>query len=109
MLTVFDVLKIIRINHDQLDTHQVVMTQRDGKPNSVLTDLLTDVVTKTRMFVDLEQIHSSSELITTLREVTPLPEEVLTEYEKILGQPVVTINFATRKGLVELVYDEYAY
>lgn len=109
MLTVFDALKMIQINHQPMDTHQVVMTDPEGKPNSILTDLLTDVVTKTRMFVELELIATSKELIENLKAVTPLPADVLSEYMKILDQPVITINFAPQKQLVELVYDEYSH
>ncbi|KRK40151.1 hypothetical protein FC07_GL001352 [Loigolactobacillus bifermentans DSM 20003] len=109
MLTVFDALKMIQVNHQPLDTHQVVMTDPEGKPNSILTDLLTDVVTKTRMFVEMDLIYTSDELIENLQAVTPLPVDVLSEYTKILDQPIVTINVAPQKQLVELVYDEYSH
>ncbi|ATO42748.1 hypothetical protein AB0Y04_11935 [Loigolactobacillus coryniformis] len=109
MMTVFDVLKMVTINHMPVDVQQIVMTDTDGKPNSVLTDLLNDVLGKVRIFIDLQEMTGVSQLVNELKMFTPLPTDVLDEYTKILEQPVSSINFAPRKQQIELVYDEYTY
>ncbi|GAF38443.1 hypothetical protein JCM14202_253 [Agrilactobacillus composti DSM 18527 = JCM 14202] len=105
-MRVFDVLKLVTVNHGELPVQQVIMTDPSGKPNSVLTDLLHDVLNKTQLFVDLKEVNDSADIIDTLHNVTPLPDDVLDEYDKILTQEVIGLNFATRKSEIELVYDE---
>ncbi|MFL2029468.1 hypothetical protein [Loigolactobacillus zhaoyuanensis] len=109
MITVFDVLKMVTIDHTPVDVQQLVMTDTAGKPNSILTDLLNDVLGKIRIFIDLQEITGINQLVNELKMFTPLPVDVLDEYEKILAQPVSSINFAPRKQQIELVYDEYTY
>ncbi|MFC6169709.1 hypothetical protein [Loigolactobacillus jiayinensis] len=109
MMTVFDVLKMVTINHMPVDVQQIVMTDTNGKPNSVLTDLLNDVLGKIRIFIDLQEISEVDQLVDELKMFTPLPIDVLDEYSKMLAQPVSSINFAPRKQQIELVYDEYTY
>ncbi|WP_407929168.1 hypothetical protein ACNAN0_11795 [Agrilactobacillus fermenti] len=105
-MRVFDVLKLVTVNHGEIPTQQVVMTDTTGKPSGVLTDLLRDVLTKTRLFVNLKDMADASDVIDVLHNSTPLPDDVLEEYEKILTQEISSINFATRKDTIELVYDE---
>ncbi|MFD1317481.1 hypothetical protein [Loigolactobacillus zhaoyuanensis] len=109
MITVFDVLKMVTIDHTPVDVQQLVMTDTAGKPNSILTDLLNDVLGKIRIFIDLQEITGINQLVNELKMFTPLPVDVLDEYEKILAQPVSSINFTPRKQQIELVYDEYTY
>ncbi|WP_057873463.1 hypothetical protein [Loigolactobacillus rennini] len=106
MITVFDVLKMVTINHVPVDVQQIVMTDKTGKPNSVLTDLLSDVLGKIRIFIDLQTMTTTTQVIDELHQFTPLPADVLDEYQKILQQPISSINFAPHKSQIELVYDE---
>lgn len=105
-MRVFDVLKLVKVNHGDIYIQQIVITDDVGKPNSILTDLLRDVLSKIQMFVDLDSVHDIAEVIDILHSFTPLPDDVLDEYEKILTQEISTINFATKKHEIELVYDE---
>ncbi|HJE15112.1 MAG TPA: hypothetical protein K8W17_03440 [Lapidilactobacillus dextrinicus] len=106
-MNVFQVLKFITINHQGIAPDQVALTDLNGKPNAVMTDLLHDILTKVYLFVDLENIENTSEMIAKLSAVTPLPEDVLDEYQKALDQTVYQVNFATKKELVEIVYDDF--
>ncbi|MFD1671953.1 hypothetical protein ACFQ5M_07595 [Agrilactobacillus yilanensis] len=105
-MRVFDVLKVVKVNHGDVYVQQILMTDAAGKPNSVLTDLLRDVLSKIQMFVNLDEVHDVDEVIDILHSFTPLPDDVLDEYDKVLTQEVSAINFATRKHEIELVYDE---
>ena len=40
MISVFDVVRISRIDHTVVNSHQLVITDENGKPNGLLTDLL---------------------------------------------------------------------
>lgn len=103
-LSVFDIIKITQLNHDYFPANKLVMTDVEGKPNSLLTDLLRDVVTKIEILLDFDQFNQAKQVITKLKEVTPLPEDVLGEYEKILNQPVIGINFVSKRQELEIVY-----
>ena len=43
MDNLFDVLQMVRFNHLAFDSSQVVITDVEGKPNGILTDLFRDV------------------------------------------------------------------
>ncbi|MFC6314670.1 MULTISPECIES: hypothetical protein [Lapidilactobacillus] len=106
-MNVFQILKFITVNHRSLAPEQVVLTDLNGKPNAVMTDLLHDILTKIYLFVDLGAVNDPHEVITKLAVVTPLPHDVLDEYQKALEQSVYQVNFATKKQLVEIVYDDF--
>ena len=80
------------------------MTDVEGKPNSLLTDLLRDVVTKIEIFFDFDEIDRSDQVIEAFREGTPLPEDVIEEYQKILNQPISGINFVSKRQQLEIIY-----
>lgn len=103
-MSVFDIIKITRLNHNYFSSSQLVMSDMEGKPNSLLTDLLRDVMTKMEILLDLDAMNQPSQVIETLKEGTPLPEDVLEEYEKILTQPVAYINFVSKRNQLEIVY-----
>ncbi|GAK48628.1 hypothetical protein LOSG293_420140 [Secundilactobacillus oryzae JCM 18671] len=103
MNTLFDVLKMVTVDHHRLVSNNLIVTNVDGKPNAILTELLGDVVSKIRLFIDFSLVDSADALIDELEAHTPLPDEVLNEYQKILKEPLLGINFAERKGEIELV------
>lgn len=103
-MSVFDIIKITQLNHEYFPANKLVMTDLEGKPNSLLTDLLRDVVTKIAILLDFDQFHQPNEVILKLKAVTPLPSDVLAEYEKILNQPVVGINFVSKRQELEIIY-----
>ncbi|BDR57217.1 hypothetical protein [Xylocopilactobacillus apis] len=103
-MTVFDIIKITELDHDYFPSNKLVMTDLEGKPNSLLTDLLRDVVTKIEILLDFSEMNSSDEIISSLKKVTPLPDDVLDEYAKILNQPVRGINFASKRQELEIIY-----
>lgn len=105
MYTVFTMLKLISVNHRHISNSQVVVTDQDGKPNSLLTDLLRDVVNSINIFVDINDAYSVDDLLGALSDHTPLPDDVLDEYGKILAQEILGINFATRKGQIEFIFE----
>lgn len=106
-MNVFQVLKFITVNHKGIAPDQVALTDLNGKPNAVMTELLHDILTKIYLFVDLENVETTQEVILKLSAVTPLPDDVLDEYQKALEQTVYQVNFATKKELVEIVYDDF--
>lgn len=108
-MNVFQALKFITINHQNVSPDSVALTDLNGKPNAVMTDLLHDILTKIYLFVDLDSIEDVGEMIAKLARVTPLPQDVLDEYEKALEQAVYQVNFATKKNLVEIVYDDFVW
>ena len=95
---------MIQIDHQPLNHRQVVITDENGKPLSQLTDLLSDCLSKIDLFVDLPSTDTASDVIDDLHLLTPLPNDVLDEYQKVLDQPIQAINVALHKALVELVY-----
>ncbi|MFD1549395.1 hypothetical protein [Levilactobacillus fuyuanensis] len=103
MSTIFDVLKTVSVNHQEVESHQVVVTNVQGKPNSLLTDLLRDLIDNALLFVSLTDVNSAENLIAQLKTHTPLPDDVLAEYGKILGEPCDGLNFAPQKGQIELI------
>ncbi|MFC6261693.1 hypothetical protein [Levilactobacillus fujinensis] len=103
MQTVFDVLKFISVNHQEVESHQVLVTDAVGKPNGLLTDLLHDLINNALLFVTLRDVSSATELIEHLRTHTPLPADVLAEYAKILTEDCYGLNFAPQKGQIELI------
>ncbi|BDR59469.1 hypothetical protein [Xylocopilactobacillus apicola] len=103
-MSVFEIIKITKLNHEYFTADKLVMTDLEGKPNSLLTDLLRDVVTKIEILLDFEQLDSTQEVITALKGVTPLPDDVLDEYTKILDQSVVGVNFVSKRSELEIVY-----
>ncbi|KRM12407.1 hypothetical protein FD16_GL002402 [Paucilactobacillus suebicus DSM 5007 = KCTC 3549] len=98
-------LKLINVNHRHIRNSQVVVTDEAGKPNALLTDLLRDVINSINIFVNINDTYSVDELVDALTVHTPLPDDVLEEYEKILGQEILGINFATRKGQIEFILE----
>ncbi|GAT18223.1 MAG TPA: hypothetical protein DDW71_01355 [Lactobacillus sp.] len=103
MYNVFDVLKMITINHQGVDGAQLVVTDLEGKPNSLLTDLLRDTVGNMRLFIDMEKVDSPDDVLAELGATTPLPDDVLDEYSKILKERVAGLNFAPQKDTIELL------
>ncbi len=104
MYNVFDVLKMITINHQGVDGAQLVVTDLEGKPNSLLTDLLRDTVGNMRLFIDMEKVDSPDDVLAELGAyATPLPDDVLDEYGKILKERVAGLNFAPQKDTIELL------
>ncbi|KRM58734.1 hypothetical protein C5L31_001695 [Secundilactobacillus malefermentans] len=103
MNTLFDVLKMTTIDHQNLTINRILITDTEGKPNAILTELFHDVINKIRLFIDFSSVDSADSLIMELSVHTPLPDEVLSEYQKILTEPLLGINFAARKGEIELI------
>ncbi|MTV83100.1 hypothetical protein [Secundilactobacillus folii] len=103
MDSVFDILKMITVNHHTVDGGQLVVTDLEGKPNSLLTDLLRDTVGNMRLFIDLASVDSADDVLAKLGETTPLPDDVLDEYSKILKERVAGLNFAPQKSTIELL------
>ncbi|NLR10150.1 MULTISPECIES: hypothetical protein [unclassified Levilactobacillus] len=103
MQTIFDQLKTISVNHQEVESHQVVVTDETGKPNGLLTDLLRDLIDNALLFVSLADVQSGPDLISRLKTHTPLPDDVLAEYGKILGEGCYGLNFAPQKGQIELI------
>ncbi len=103
MDNLFDVLKMVSFNHLNFASQQVVITDIEGKPNGLLTDLYRDVVNKVNLFIDIEDADSPESVRKLLREYTPLPDDVLEEYQKILEEKLIGINFAPQKGQMELL------
>jgi len=106
MLNIFDVVKLTKINHQEVDSNQVVVTDGNGKPNAVLTELLNDVIGNMRLFVNMAEIYSVDDLVLALSAHTPLPSDVLEEYEKVLREPIYEINFVPKRGQIEVVVGE---
>lgn len=103
-MNVFTALQLLQIDHRDLVPGTVTITDDRGKPDNVLSDLLTDVLTNVNLFTDLNAASSAAGLVELLHNVTPLPHDVLDEYRKILEQDIAGINFSSRRGAVELVY-----
>ncbi|AEV94521.1 hypothetical protein [Pediococcus claussenii] len=103
MLTVFDAIRILRVNHRGINSQQIVVTDLGGKPNAILTALNQDVLEKINIFMSIEYDTTIDDVLFMLSANTPLPEDVLSEYEKILTENVIEVNFATRKNLIEIV------
>ncbi|MFB9768949.1 hypothetical protein [Lactiplantibacillus modestisalitolerans] len=106
MLNVFDIVKLTKIDHKEVDNNQMVITDGNGKPNAILTELLNDVISNLRIFVDMASVYSVDDLLRELAEHTPLPEDVLEEYEKVLREPIYDLNFVPKRGQVEVVVGE---
>ncbi|MFC6295326.1 hypothetical protein ACFQH1_08930 [Lactiplantibacillus daoliensis] len=106
MLNIFDIVKLTKINHQEVDSNQVVVTDGNGKPNAVLTELLNDVIGNLRLFVNMAEVYSVDDLLQALSAHTPLPSDVLEEYEKVLREPIYGINFVPKRGQVEVVVGE---
>lgn len=106
MFNVFGMLKMFSVNHRHISNSQIVVTDASGKPNSLLTDLLRDVISSINIFINIEDVFSVEDLVALFYERTPLPADVLSEYDKILKQEILRINFATRKGQIELIFPE---
>ncbi|WP_179393951.1 hypothetical protein [Lacticaseibacillus absianus] len=102
-MNVFRALKVIQFEHQPLNHQQVVITDLSGKPDAQLSALLTDCLSKIDIFGDLTKADRVADVIDDLHAMTPLPYDVLEEYQKILEQPIDRINVALHKGLIELV------
>lgn len=103
MQTIFDVLKHISVNHQEIESNQVIITDEAGKPNGLLTDLLHDLINNALLFVTLAKLADADELIAHLQTHTPLPADVLSEYGKILTETCYGLNFAPKKGQIEII------
>ncbi|KRM87187.1 hypothetical protein [Lacticaseibacillus thailandensis] len=106
-MNVFQALKLLQVNHRPVSQHELVITDPSGKPDAAMSDLLADVVGKLAIFADLDSALTPADLIKQLHGCTPLPGDVLAEYNKILTQELEHVNFATRKGVIELVYHPF--
>ena len=71
-----------------------------------MTELLNDAISNIRLFVDMTQVYSVDDLLQALSAHTPLPNDVLEEYEKVLREPIYDINFVPKRGQVEVVVGE---
>ncbi|GAA2842752.1 hypothetical protein [Pediococcus damnosus] len=105
MISVFDVIRISRIDHAVVNSHQLVITDINGKPNGLLTDLLRDVIEKMNIFMNITLSTTVDDVLVALSKNTPLPEDALSEYEKVLTENVTHLNIGTRKKVIELVLD----
>lgn len=103
-MNVFIALKLIRLNHRALTPSDIIITDASGKPDSLLTDLLADILSSLSIFADLQSATCPTALVDQLRDCTPLREDVLAEYTKLLEQEIAGINVVPQKQLVELVY-----
>ncbi|QMU08225.1 hypothetical protein [Levilactobacillus suantsaii] len=103
MPTIFTILKFVSVNHRPLASAQVVVTDVQGKPNGLLSDLVHDLINDALLFVDLGQIETADELIKQLHDHTPLPDDVLDEYGKILTEPCFGLNVAPQKDTIEII------
>ena len=104
-MNVFNALKLIQFDHQPLNHQQVVITDASGKPDAELSELLADCLSKVDIFLDFDTTNSVADVIVDLHLLTPLPYDVLEEYQKVLEQRIVSVNFASHKELVELVYE----
>ncbi|KRN83136.1 hypothetical protein IV87_GL001575 [Pediococcus ethanolidurans] len=100
-------MRISRIDHTVVNSRQLVITDENGKPNGLLTDLLRDVVEKINIFMTISLSTTVDDVLVSLSNNTPLPADALVEYEKILTETVTNINFAPRKSVIELVLDHH--
>ncbi len=57
------------------------------------------------IFIDFNTTNSVADVIDDLHLLTPLPYDVLEEYQKVLEQHIVGVNFASHKELIELIYE----
>ena len=103
-MNIYSALKFVQIDHAPVNHLQVVVTDQSGKPDAGMTDLLIDCLNKIDIFVDLSTTDRVSDVIDDLNLLTPLPYDVLEEYQKILEQPITGINIAMKKQLIEFVY-----
>ena len=103
-MNIYSALKFVQIDHAPVNHLQVVVTDQSGKPDAGMTDLLIDCLKKIDIFVDLSTTDRVSDVIYDLNLLTPLPYDVLEEYQKILEQPITGINIAMKKQLIEFVY-----
>ena len=103
-MNVFNALKLIQFDHQPLNHQQVVITDASGKPDAQLSDLLADCLSKVDIFINFETTDSVADVIDDLHLLTPLPYDVLEEYQKVLEQRIVNVNVATHKNLIEPVY-----
>ncbi|KIS03887.1 hypothetical protein [Paucilactobacillus wasatchensis] len=104
MIDVFTMLKMMNVDHRHVANSQIVITDEEGKPDALLTDLLRDVVSSINIFIDIRDVYSVDDLIDAFSAHTPLPDDVLDEYSKILKQTILGLNFATRKNQIELIF-----
>ncbi|KRK96886.1 hypothetical protein FD04_GL001736 [Secundilactobacillus odoratitofui DSM 19909 = JCM 15043] len=56
-----------------------------------------------RLFIDMASVDSADEVLAELGDCTPLPDDVLDEYAKILKEPIAGINFAPQKQMIEVL------
>ncbi|WP_155287916.1 hypothetical protein [Lacticaseibacillus zhaodongensis] len=103
-MNVFTALQMIQIDHQELNPNIVFVTDEEGKPDNVLSGLVHDVLTNVAIFADLHTARDAEDLIDQLHANTPLPDDVLDEYRKILEQEIAGINFSAHKQVVELIY-----
>ncbi|CAJ1229260.1 hypothetical protein [Levilactobacillus zymae] len=103
MPTIFTILKFVSVNHQPMASSQVIITDTAGKPNGLLSDLVHDLINDALLFVNLADLDTPDELIAKLHEHTPLPNDVLDEYGKILTEPCFGLNIAPQKDTVEIV------
>lgn len=104
-MNVFNALKLIQFDHQPLNHQQVVITDANGKPDAQLSELLADCLSKVDIFIDFNTTNSVADVIDDLHLLTPLPYDVLEEYQKVLEQHIVGVNFASQKELIELIYE----
>lgn len=103
-MNVFTALQFLQVDHAPLNHTNVIITDAEGKPDAILSELLDDVLGKIAIFGNLAAASSAEGVIDQLRMFTPLRDDVLDEYQKILEQDIAGINFAAKKQVVELIY-----
>lgn len=102
-MNVFTILKTVSVNHQPVASSQIVVTDPAGKPDGLLTDLLHDLINDALLFVNLREMATPTELISKLHQHTPLPDDVLEEYGKILTETCYGLNVAPQKDALEIV------
>ncbi|MCW3778320.1 hypothetical protein [Levilactobacillus namurensis] len=103
MTDIFTILKNVSVNHQPVAGTEIVVTDVQGKPNGLLTDLVHDLINDALLFVNLAEIATADDLIDRLHAHTPLPDDVLEEYAKILAERCYGLNFAPQKGQIEII------
>ena len=103
MFTIFTVLKNVSVNHQPVAGPEIVVTNAAGKPNGLLTDLVHDLINDALLFVNLAEMDSAEQLIERLHQHTPLPDDVLDEYGKILDEACYGLNLAPQKDQIQII------
>ncbi|WP_369440759.1 hypothetical protein [Levilactobacillus namurensis] len=71
MTDIFTILKNVSVNHQPVAGTEIVVTDVQGKPNGLLTDLVHDLINDALLFVNLAEIATADDLIDRLHAHTP--------------------------------------